>query len=218
MYVGLWMTRDVTTVAPETRIVDAARLMARQRIRRLPVVSGRHVVGIVTNLDVVRAFPPHVNPFSVDPDVRGIDAIVADVMSPSLDTVTPTTPIEEAARILRRRHIGALPVVSDGALVGIVTESDLFRALIEIIGTEGVSVTFDVSDREDAVSLVLGIGAAHGLEVKSLLRMEHEGRRLAIVRLTGGATDAFVDEVWRSGHRVLSVLRSEPDTDATVGG
>lgn len=216
MLVGMWMTRDPVTVAPATSIAEAAVTMSRRGIRRLLVgePAGNHtaLVGVVSSSDLARAFPPDVNPFALGAWERHPKTPVAEVMTRHPLSTTPDTPIEDAASALRERKIGALPVVRHGRIVGIITESDIFRAFLEVVGAAdpGVRLTFDLSLHEDAVSVVLDLARRHALRVSSLLTMTHDGRRLGVVRLQGTAIDPFVDAVWRSGHRVLSVIRTEP--------
>jgi len=131
--------------------------------------------------------------------------------------VTPDASLEDAARLMLERKVGALPVVRDDTLVGIISDADVLRALLEVMGVRdaataadaaGVRVTFDVSEGEDAVGFVLERARERQMQVASVLTMRHEGKRLAVARLVGGDIDDFVESVWRSGHRVLSVLRT----------
>ena len=215
MIVSLWMTRNPVTVGPETPIAEAAMVMAQRSIRRLPVVvpadGGLRLVGIVTTHDLARAFPPDLNPFVPDAWERGPRRPIAEVMSSALKTTAPDIPIEEAARILRDAKIGALPVIEGGNLVGIITESDIFRAFIEVVGirSAGIRITFDLAKDEDPVATVADLGRRHGLRVASVLTLDHGGRRLGVARLQGLWTEKFVDAVWKSGHRVLNVIFPE---------
>jgi acetoin utilization protein AcuB len=201
------MTPDPVTVGPSASIATAARLMARRRIRRLPVVDGERLVGIVSELDVARAFPPDVNPFSAVVEPKPGDRTVGSVMTAHPVTVEPSTPIDEAAAVLRERRIGAVPVAVGPRLAGILTESDVFRAFTELLGVGpgSVSVTFDASDGEDVLAVVQSLAAQHRLRIASVLSFEHGGRRYAVARLRGHAGQRFVDDVWRSGHRVVAV-------------
>ena len=215
MIVSLWMTRDPLSVSPETPLASAAEAMMRRSIRRLPVVQKAgdvpQVVGIVSDRDIARAYPPNVNPFSPAAPQSGIPALrrpVQEIMKHPVLTVALLTPIEEAARIMRDKKIGALPVVDGERLVGIITESDIFRAFIEVVGTRepGVRVTFEYTAGADAIATVIALGKRHGLPVTSVLSMEHSGKRMGMARLAGQNTQRFVDDIWKSGHRVLSVL------------
>lgn len=215
MLVGMWMSRTLITVPPTLSVAEAAAEMARRRIRRLLVVQTpapkKVLLGIVSLNDVARAFPPDTNPLSVVAVSRGPDRPVSEVMTPEPFTVEPDTPIEDAARVLVERKIGALPVVRGGELVGIITESDLFRAFAEVVGggVPGVRVTFDLSGDEDAVDVVVDLGRRHAMRIVSVLTLEHDDRRLGVVTLAGPAAERFIDDLWKSGHRVLSVSRRE---------
>jgi acetoin utilization protein AcuB len=217
MIVAMWMSTDPITVAPTVSLSEAAGCMVRHRLRHLLVTErdahGRQdLVGIVSAHDVARAFPPDLNPFSVGALERTVPGAVAAVMTRRLLTVAPQTPVEEAARILRDRRIGALPVVGPAGLAGIITESDILRAFMDVVGVDdhGVRVTFDVSAGEDALTAAQVLAAAHGMRIVSLLTMAHDDRRMAVVRVVGPDPEGFTAALWSSGHRVLTVQRTEP--------
>lgn len=213
MIVSMWMTRDLVTIGPDTSIVEAARLMAQHNIRRLPVVQAqnrRHLLGLVSKHDVLHAFPPNVNPMAPDVDARTSLLKARDIMTTRLVTTTADTPIEHVARLLRERKIGALPVVCDQELLGLITESDIFRAFVSMLGAEqgGLRITFDTTDDgEDPIALVCDLARRHTLKVSSLMSVVYLERSLMVVRLTGGAPEPFVDALWKSGHKVLNVLK-----------
>jgi acetoin utilization protein AcuB len=213
MFVSLWMTRHPVTISPDTTISQAAKEMLVHGFRRLlvtePDPGGPKLVGMVTARDVSLASPPDANPFSEHPAAEEIARPVSEIMSRTLLTTAPSTPIEDAARIMRERKVGALPVVYASRLEGIITESDICRALIEIVGARegGVRVTFDIGEDEDIVALVAEITKKHGARVASLLTMEqHEGRRLAVARVIGAESAAVADAISEAGHRVVSVI------------
>lgn len=211
----MWMNRDVITIAPETSLSEAAFLMAHRRVRRLAVVhatpTGPHLVGILARSDVFAAFPSEINPFSVNATDRFHSATaVGEVMSRALVTTTPDTPIEVAARAMNDHKIGALPVVLDAHLVGFITESDIFRAFVELMGsTPGEArVTFNALPHEDALALVLRLGQANNVRLVSVLSASHAGHPMCVVRVSGAGIDQFVDALWKSHHPPLSVVRS----------
>ena len=213
MVVGMWMTRDPHAVSPDLSISDAALEMSRRHVRRLLVVEGGQahgrLIGIVSLKDLARAFPPDVNPYAVGAWERRPKDPIGAIMTRDPLTVTADAPIEDAARILLDKKIGALPVVSGASLIGIITESDIFKAFLEVVGGHraDVRVSFDISAGESPLQLVDHLAARHGMRIEAVLSLEHEGRRLGVVRLAGGDADGFVDGVWRSGHRVVSVHR-----------
>jgi len=216
MLVRMWMTRDVFTVSPASPIAEAASEMARRRVRRLPIVEpgphGGRLVGIVSLLDLARAFPPDASPMSVTAVERGPREPVGTIMTRAPLTIAPDAPLEEAARLFIEKRIGALPVVRDGQLVGIITESDVLRAMVEVIAgaVPTLRVTFDLGRVRDLVGLVGEAARRHAMDVVSILAFEHDGQRLGVVRMTVPASEAFIEELRRSGHAILSVVRSEP--------
>ena len=221
MIVSMWMTRDVQTVGPETLIVEAARLMARRRIRRLPVVApaaqGGRLLGIVTVTDLLHAFPPDVNPFALHSAAASRSVVkVGELLHHELATVRPDEPIEAAATMMRERKVGGLPVVRDGRLVGVITESDVFRAFVSLFAASrpGLRVTFDASKCEHPYAVVAALAAGQPLEVCSLVLSRQDETPVCVVRVEGAGAQAFVDGLWASGHRVLNVLAVGPEDAA----
>jgi acetoin utilization protein AcuB len=127
-----WMTTDVVTVGPETPMLEAHRLMRSKKIRRVPVVRQDKVVGIITRSDVREAEPSQatsLNVWEINYLLNKLE--VKDVMTKDVMTIQPGDTIKTAASTMNDVKIGALPVVKNhGELVGIITESDIFRVLI----------------------------------------------------------------------------------------
>ncbi len=133
------MTANPVTVTPRNAIRTAVNLMREGGFRRLPVVDRGRLVGIITDRDLRRAAN---SPFVVREqwyDNFILDHIeVGSCMTPNPLTIEPGAPIAEAARVMRNHKIGGLPVVADGQLVGIVTDTDLLDFLIEILEHETI--------------------------------------------------------------------------------
>lgn len=121
--VGDWMTRNPVIVLPTTRLTEAYALMAERHIRRLPVVEKGKLVGIVTLGDLRQAG-------ASIPGSEAEKSPVEAVMSQPVITVTPETTLREAARLMIKHKVSGLPVLQHGELVGIITESDIFRAVM----------------------------------------------------------------------------------------
>lgn len=133
MLVGQWMATKLVTVEAEATVARAWRLMQRRRFRHLPVWDREKLVGIVSDRDVRLAFPAP----AADMEAGERRALwerlrVWQIMNRVVVTVTPNTLMERAARILLRYRIGGLPVMSDGRLVGIITETDFLRAFVAL--------------------------------------------------------------------------------------
>ena len=214
MIVSMWMTRSVVTIGPHAPVTEAAELMALKRVRRLPVVepgpNGGHLVGIVSAKDVLHAFPPEVNPFAViAPDSRRNPGTVAHIMSRELQTTTPDTPVEQAAELMARKKIGALPVLRDGKLVGLITKSDIFRAFLSFLAPadRGARITFDVSSGEDVFVWLGRAARRRKVRVLNLILSQQENVPVCVVRVTGAAVEELLEDIWNSGHHVLNVIR-----------
>jgi CBS domain-containing protein len=127
-YVRDWMTVDPVTIKPGLSVSGAYQLMKDRHIRRLPVVEDGRLVGIVTLGDLraaVASPEANLNIFEMAFHMKRFT--VMQIMTHQVVTVTPDTPIEVACKLMLKHKIGGLPVVADGRLVGILTESDVFR-------------------------------------------------------------------------------------------
>lgn len=150
MLVGERMSHPVITVPPETTVVDALNLMRREHIRRTPVVKDGKLVGIVSETDLLNASPSPATSLSVwELNYLLSKLEVKDVMTKNVLTVSEITPIEEAARIMADNKVGGLPVMREGHIVGIITETDLFKIFLELMGARemGVRVTALIEDK-----------------------------------------------------------------------
>jgi acetoin utilization protein AcuB len=129
------MTRSPITAPPEMPIQEALKLMRERGIRRLPVVDKKgKLIGIVSDRDLLHASPSDATSLSVwELNYLLSKVTLKDVMTKNVITVTPETPVQEAARIMAEKKIGGLPVVQAGKVIGIITETDLFRVLLELL-------------------------------------------------------------------------------------
>lgn len=136
MLVRELMTPNPVIVHPDTSVPDALRLMRERKVRRLPVVDSHgRLVGIVSDKDLLWASPSPATTLAVweIPDLLG-KLKIEKVMTHEVITVSEKTPLEEAARIMADKKIGGLPVMQGPDLVGIITETDLFKSLLELLG------------------------------------------------------------------------------------
>ncbi len=138
-----WMTKDVITASPDTRMLDAHKIMRENKIRRMPVCKNGKVIGIVTKSDVRQAEPSDATSLNVwEINYLLAKLEVKDIMTKSVTTVHENDTIKDAATLMYKERIGALPVIgADGKIAGIITESDIFRVLIawfnEEVGSAG---------------------------------------------------------------------------------
>ena len=145
MFVGERMSYPVISVNPGMPINEALTLMRKERIRRTPVIKDGQLVGIVSDKDLLNASPSPATSLSIwEMNYLLSKITVRDVMTKDVQTVTHDTPIEDAARIMADNKIGGLPVVKDDKVVGIITETDLFKIFLEMMGARESGVRCSV--------------------------------------------------------------------------
>ena len=144
------MSKPVITIRPDMPILEALNLLQQERIRRAPVVKDGKMVGIISDKDLLNASPSDATSLSVwEINYLMSKVEVEDVMTRDVLTIEEDTPLEEAARIMADNKVGGLPIMRDGRVVGMITETDLFKILLELMGARetGVRVTALVPDK-----------------------------------------------------------------------
>ena len=146
------MSRNPVTVRDNTSIHDALKLMHESKVRRLPVLDkGSKLVGIVSEKDIVYASPSPATTLSVwEINYLLAKITVSEVMTKKVITICEDCPIEEAARIMVDSKIGGLPILRGDRLVGIITETDLFKVFLELLGAreQGTRFTLLVPEKK----------------------------------------------------------------------
>jgi len=144
MFVGERMSHPIISISPDMPVHDALDMFKRERIRRAPVVNEGKLVGIVSDKDLLNASPSPATSLSIwEMNYLLSKITVSEVMTKKVLTVAEDTPIEEAARIMADNKIGGVPVMRDGHVVGIITETDLFKIFLEFMGAreKGIRIT-----------------------------------------------------------------------------
>lgn len=157
MLVGERMSRPPIIIPPEMSIHDALALFKKERIRRAPVIKGGKLVGIVSEKDLLNASPSSATTLSIwEMNYMLSKLTVSSLMTKDVITVTEDTPIEEAARIMADNKIGGLPVVKGTRVVGIITETNLFKLFTELMGAreKGIRVTALIEDQPGTLAAV----------------------------------------------------------------
>ncbi|GAB4456840.1 MAG: CBS and ACT domain-containing protein [Anaerolineae bacterium] len=157
MLVNERMSHPVITVSPDTPIMDALRLMESEHIRRAPVVKDGKLVGIVAQKDLLNASPSPVTSLSVWEIHDLVSKItVKRVMTPKVITIQEDTPLEEAARLMADHRIGGLPVLHGDKIIGIITETDLFKVFLELLGAreKGVRLSMLMTNQPGEIAKV----------------------------------------------------------------
>jgi acetoin utilization protein AcuB len=190
MLVGEVMTSNPVTIRADDGVDEGLHVMRERRVRRLPVMdaSGR-MVGIVSDKDLLHAAPSPATSLSVHELHYLLAKLkIRQVMSSPVVTITPETPLEEAARIMADNKIGGLPVVDAGGnLVGIVTETDIFKVLLVMLGarTPGVRATLEVREGKGVLARLTQAIAGLGGNIVSLVTYsgDVEGERRIMVKV-----------------------------------
>ncbi len=165
MFVGERMSHPVIAVSPEVPIHDALVMFKKEHIRRAPVIKDGKLVGIVSERDLLNASPSPVTSLSVwEMNYLISKVTVKQVMSKKVKTIDIDTPIEEAARIMADSKIGGMPVVRSGKVVGMITETDLFKIFLELMGarTKGIRVTAEIEDHPGQLAAITKAVAEEG--------------------------------------------------------
>lgn len=212
MFVSMWMSKDLITANPEDSVSSIAELMRKHRIRRVPIVNDcdtQKLLGIVSHTDVMHAFPLEVEPSSAA--AYAVESVqkrsAAEVMTANPVATTPDAPIESAAQLMRDRKIGALPVVHDGRLMGLITESDIFQAFVSMMhpAKASVRITFEIREGENVFPLIAKIAEQRGLQVNTFVSVRQHDRPLGMVQVIGPKIEEAIDDFWKSHHRVVNV-------------
>jgi acetoin utilization protein AcuB len=154
MLVGERMSKPVISILPEKPITEALVLMKQEHIRRFPVVKNGKLLGMVSEKDLLNASPSSASTLSIWEMNYLLSRItVNEVMNKNVLTVTEDTPIEQAARIMADNKVGGLPVMREGKVIGIITETDLFKIFLELMGAResGIRVSGLVEDKPGAL-------------------------------------------------------------------
>ena len=171
-------------------IQEALSIMKSEQIRHIPVLQDGKLVGIVTNEDLVYASPSPATSLSIWEMNYLLSRItVREVMTEMVITVTEDTPIEEAALLMAEHKIGCIPVMRDNQLVGIITETDLFKIFPELMAIHqaGVRVTFMVKDVPGQLAQVTKVIAEQGGNFISFVQFagENHENRLVTIKVNG---------------------------------
>ena len=156
MLVRVRMSTNPVTITSEAPITEALRVMRENQVRRLPVVDqDGDMQGIVSEKDLLYASPSPATSLSIHEMHYLLSQLrVSELMTTNVISVTPDTPLEEAACIMTDNKIGGLPVLQAGKLVGIITETDIFKVFLELLGAResGLRLTVEIPERKGEIA------------------------------------------------------------------
>jgi len=204
------MTSPAMTVTPETPFQDALKMMRDHKFRRIPVVDhAGKLVGIVSERDLLHASPSPATSLSVwEVNYLLWKLKIGDIMTHHVLTISQEAPIEDAANLMLTHKIGGLPVVDNSsALVGMITETDIFRAFAELMGSgeKGLRLTIQVPSGSGTLAkLSQAIYEAGGVIVSvGSLDKETDGLRELIIKVRGVGKDRIVNVLEALGDHVV---------------
>jgi acetoin utilization protein AcuB len=212
------MTPNPVTVTDDSSFENALHLMKEKKIRRLPIVTGDgNLVGIVVQKDLFSASPSKATSLSVFEVHYLLSKLkMKDVMSKRVVTVGDDCPIEEAARIMVDYKIGCLPILKDGKPVGIITETDIFKTFVEILGgrEKGLRLTLDVTEGKGALAAIAAEIATHDGNIVSLATFSGRDAddRIVTVKVVGAPKESLLQSLETARVKVLNAV------DMTEGG
>ena len=191
MYVSDWMTKKVFTLEPDDYLSNAFLLMKEKKIKHVPVVKGNKLKGLISDRDIKEYSPSKATSL----DIYELHYLLAktrirEIMRTKVITTTPETPVEEAAMLMLDKNIGCLPALDNGNLVGIISDRDIFHALVDITGVRhgGNRICVTIDDRAGSIREVADIIRKHNFRLQGILTSYEgikEGCRRVVIRTQG---------------------------------
>ena len=213
------MSRHPVTVYPDMPIAEALNLMREQNVRRFPVLDRKtkKLLGIVTEKQLLYASPSPATALSMHEINYLLSKLtVSRVMATDLITVSEDTPIEEAARLMVDNRIGGLPVMRGETLVGIITETDLFKTFLELFAARegGVRLTILVPERRGELLAIAQaiVGLDGNIISLGTFRGEDMSNRLLTIKVEGVPEQDLVAKMKEIGAEVID-SRGCPQSD-----
>ena len=165
------MTKNPVTINPEASVVEASELMKNEKVHRLPVLDrDKNLIGVISEKDILFATPSPASSLSIHEMAYLLSKLtVRKLMTKNPVTISRTTTVEEAARLMVDQDLSCLPVVEDGKLVGIVSKSDMFKILLELFGARhfGIRLSFLVDDKPGTIAAVSRVISDAGYDIIS---------------------------------------------------
>ncbi|PPA71665.1 acetoin utilization AcuB family protein [Jeotgalibacillus proteolyticus] len=206
MIVEDMMVQDVHTLTPDATLAEAIDKMSANKIRHLPVVDGEFkVVGILTDRDI-KEFSP--SPFQMNGQDELLETKLQEIMRTPVITGHPLDFVEEVALLFMEERIGCLPIVSDGRLIGMITETDLLHTLIQLTGVSqpGSQIEVKVPNKAGMLYEVAGIIRKNHSNIHSVLVYPYkkdERFKILVFRVQTMNPMSVIEDLREEGHDVL---------------
>ena len=197
MFVRSYMTVDPVCVSPDDNFHQAMHVLRKRKVRHLPVMEGDRLVGIVVEKDLLSNQPSQATSLSLYEIYSLLESLrVRQMMSRPVITVEGDCPLEEAARIMVENKFSCLPVMDGDRLVEIITETDVFKALVEMLGgeAEGMRFVLRAPDRVGQLALITNRIAEAGGNILAVTtsRLHEDGTRNVMIKETGAQREPLL--------------------------
>lgn len=212
MFVINRMTKNPITVTPDTKIDEVSNLIKVHKIRRVPVVENGKLVGFFSDRDLMRVAPSPATTLSRY-EINSLLAkmCVRDIMQKDVISVNVDATIEEAALLMYKNKIGGMPVVSNvGAVVGVITETDIFKTFVDVMGlADGKTrITLEVTDKIGVVKDIATIFGDEGVSIDSLITCKKDDDKYEIViRADINNVDTIKAKLEEKGYKVIHTVK-----------
>lgn len=206
MIVREFMTPEVFTVTPSDNIADTIALMSNKKIYSLPVIENGQIVGIVTDRDLREISPSPATTLSIFEINYLIDkTTIREIAIKTVTTCRTDSKIEDAALLMREHRIGALPVVDDGKLMGIITETDIMDAFLKIMGflIPGQRIVIETKDKVGLIYDLVSTIKDNNVNIASLA-VNHLDEQLVkiLIRLNGDRVEEAIELLDKKGYEI----------------
>lgn len=209
MFVKDCMTVNPTTISDTAPIIEAGELFRKNNFARLPVMHDEKLVGMITQGDLLKVSPSQATTLSVwELNYVLAKLLIKEAMTKNPITIAPEATIEEAALLMREKEIGALPVVDNGELVGIITESDIFDAFLDLMGLKrtGTRIAVDLENRIGVLAEITDLIRAEGINIISLALFHRDNSSGELVlRLDSSKSEKAIEKLKDKGHKIIHV-------------
>ena len=211
MDVQSYMSTDLVTIQPSTKIIEALDLMKEHKIHRLPVVQGETIVGLITEGIIERNPPSSMTSL----DMHEVNYLlnkttVSDIMEKRVVTINKEALLEEAAVTMRENGISVLPVVEPGnRLIGIITEKDIFSAFIDVLGyyTPGVRVVVNIhEDKKGVLEDLTDIFSDENINIQQIATYRKMGYVQVVIQLESKDIDGIRARLEEHGYEIGSII------------
>lgn len=213
MYVKSRMTTNPYTIAFDAPITEVIELMREKNLKRVPVVHGDRIVGMLTHGDIQKVSPTKATTLSIyELNYLLAKTKVSDAMTKNVITVSPDALLEEAAVLMRENKISALAVEKDSKLVGIITESDIFDAFIDLLGFRDVGsrITLQAEDAPGALADIAEIFKDLDSNITHIAAYRGSGGYSdLVIRTSAINTDTLEKRLSEHGYKIENVIRNQ---------